>query len=94
MGKCSIEFEYFSKFSIELDLHSEEDVDSVENDIIDIISDYKLQIQDIINDKRKPFLVTSQGYMVKLIDTDNIKLSGRGEEDVEQEIHRENMKER
>lgn len=94
MGKCSVEFEYFSKFSIELDLHSEEDVDSVENDIIDIISDYKLQIQDIINDKRKPFLVTSQGYMVKLIDTDNIKLSGRGEEDVEQEIHRENMKER
>ncbi|KAF5036232.1 hypothetical protein DSECCO2_577210 [anaerobic digester metagenome] len=91
MGKCSVEFEVVSKFTIDIEVNDDEFTDDVEDDIKAIVADYEDQINDMISGNRKPELLTQHGYLIKLVNIRDVRLSDAGEETVSSEIDKENF---
>lgn len=91
MGKCSVEFEVVSKFTIDIEVNDDEFTDDVEDDIKAIVADYETQIDDMISENRKPELLTQHGYVIKLVNIRDVRLSDAGEETVSSEIDKENF---
>ena len=91
MGKCSVEFEVVSKFTIDIEVNDDEFTDDVEDDIKTIVADYEDQINDMISGNRKAELLTQHGYVIKLVNIRDIRLSDAGEETVSSEIDKENF---
>lgn len=91
MGKCSVEFEVVSKFTIDIEVNNDEFTDDVEDDIKTIVADYEDQINDMISGNRKPELLTQYGYVIKLVNIRDVRLSEAGEETVSSEIDKENI---
>jgi spermidine/putrescine-binding protein len=91
MGKCSVEFEVVSKFTIDIEVNDDEFTDDVEDDIKTIVADYEDQINDMISGNRKAKLLTQHGYVIKLVNIRDVRLSDAGEETVSSEIDKENF---
>ncbi|PKN41235.1 MAG: hypothetical protein CVU60_12410 [Deltaproteobacteria bacterium HGW-Deltaproteobacteria-18] len=91
MGKCSVEFEVVSKFTIDIEVNDDEFTDDVEDDIKAIVADYEDQINDMISGNRKPELLTQHGYVINLVNIRDVRLSDAGEETVSSEIDKENF---
>jgi len=92
MGKCKIEFEVYSKFTINIEINPDEFIDQVEDDIKTIVHDYDAQIEDMINGSRKPKLTTQHGHVINLVTSRDVRLSDTGKEDLSLEINKENIK--
>lgn len=91
MGKCSVEFEVVHRFTIDIKVNNDEFIDDVEDDIKTIVADYETQIDNMISGNRKPELLTQHGYVIKLVNIRDVRLSDAGEETVSSEIDKENF---
>jgi spermidine/putrescine-binding protein len=77
--------------TIDIEVNDDEFTDDVEDDIKTIVADYEDQINDMISGNRKAELLTQHGYVIKLVNIRDIRLSDAGEETVSSEIDKENF---